>query len=145
MQCPNPDFSKPVHRWSMLQRVLVEAIVDLLTPDGKVTHYLSPLFHSGIKQCPFLWFHVYTRLLWVKTLFWCLNHFIQQVHVFFQPIYFGRCNFRQKNAFFFLLFFSFSNQEERHFILTFETLFIWGCCCDIECGYDCRCIPLKKF
>ncbi|KAF7147082.1 hypothetical protein RHSIM_Rhsim03G0092500 [Rhododendron simsii] len=36
IQCPNPDFSKPVHRWSMLQRVLVEAIADLLTPDGKV-------------------------------------------------------------------------------------------------------------
>ncbi|KAH7854632.1 hypothetical protein Vadar_016160 [Vaccinium darrowii] len=36
IQCPNPDFNKPEHRWSMLQRVLVEAIVDLLSSDGKV-------------------------------------------------------------------------------------------------------------
>lgn len=34
--CPNPDFSNPAHRWRMLQRSLVEGIVDLLTPDGKV-------------------------------------------------------------------------------------------------------------
>ncbi|XAR51049.1 Phosphoglycerate kinase [Bertholletia excelsa] len=36
IQCPNPDFNKPEHRWSMVQRLLVEAIVDLLVPDGKV-------------------------------------------------------------------------------------------------------------
>lgn len=36
IQCPNPDFNRPEHRWSMLQRLLVEAIVDLLIPKGKV-------------------------------------------------------------------------------------------------------------
>ncbi|PIA37252.1 hypothetical protein AQUCO_03000087v1 [Aquilegia coerulea] len=36
IQCPNPDFNKPEHRWRMLQRALVEAIVDLLTINGKV-------------------------------------------------------------------------------------------------------------
>ncbi|KAL5709986.1 phosphoglycerate kinase [Ranunculus cassubicifolius] len=36
IQCPNPDFNKPEHRWRMLQRSLVEAIVDLLTVNGKV-------------------------------------------------------------------------------------------------------------
>lgn len=36
IQCPNPDFSKPEHRWRMVQRSLVEAIEDLLTSDGKV-------------------------------------------------------------------------------------------------------------
>ncbi|XP_050141732.1 uncharacterized protein LOC126617730 isoform X2 [Malus sylvestris] len=36
IQCPNPDFSEPEHRWSMLQRSLVEAISDLLTANGKV-------------------------------------------------------------------------------------------------------------
>ncbi|CAK9140791.1 unnamed protein product [Ilex paraguariensis] len=36
IQCPNPDFNKPEHRWRMLQRSLIEAIADLLTPDGKV-------------------------------------------------------------------------------------------------------------
>ncbi|XP_041024086.1 phosphoglycerate kinase-like [Juglans microcarpa x Juglans regia] len=36
IQCPNPDFNKPEHRWRMLQRTLVEAVVDLLTSDGKV-------------------------------------------------------------------------------------------------------------
>ncbi|RYR32706.1 hypothetical protein Ahy_A10g047232 isoform C [Arachis hypogaea] len=34
--CPNPDFNKPEHRWRMLQRSLIEAVVDLLAPDGKV-------------------------------------------------------------------------------------------------------------
>ncbi|XP_019442814.1 PREDICTED: uncharacterized protein LOC109347421 isoform X1 [Lupinus angustifolius] len=36
IQCPNPDFNKPGHRWRMLQRSLIEAIVDLLASDGKV-------------------------------------------------------------------------------------------------------------
>ncbi|CAL5422336.1 unnamed protein product [Camellia sinensis] len=36
IQCPNPDFNKPEHRWSMLQRLLIEAIADLLASDGKV-------------------------------------------------------------------------------------------------------------
>ncbi|KAG7964401.1 hypothetical protein I3843_09G168800 [Carya illinoinensis] len=36
IQCPNPDFNKPEHRWRMLQRTLIEAVVDLLTSDGKV-------------------------------------------------------------------------------------------------------------
>ncbi|KAA8516568.1 hypothetical protein F0562_016926 [Nyssa sinensis] len=36
IQCPNPDFNRPEHRWRMLQRALVEAIADLLTSDGKV-------------------------------------------------------------------------------------------------------------
>ncbi|KAL1338493.1 hypothetical protein HN51_033123 [Arachis hypogaea] len=36
IQCPNPDFNKPEHRWRMLQRSLIEAVVDLLAPDGKV-------------------------------------------------------------------------------------------------------------
>ncbi|PSS04595.1 Phosphoglycerate kinase [Actinidia chinensis var. chinensis] len=36
IQCPNPDFNKPEHRWSMVQRILVEAIADLLASDGKV-------------------------------------------------------------------------------------------------------------
>ncbi|KAB1223671.1 tRNA (guanine-N(7)-)-methyltransferase [Morella rubra] len=35
-QCPNPDFNKSDYRWRMLQRTLVEAIVDLLTFEGKV-------------------------------------------------------------------------------------------------------------
>ncbi|GMP84954.1 hypothetical protein CsSME_00038284 [Camellia sinensis var. sinensis] len=35
-KCPNPDFNKPEHRWSMLQRLLIEAIADLLASDGKV-------------------------------------------------------------------------------------------------------------
>lgn len=40
MQCPNPDFNKPEHRWRMLQRSLVEAIADLLIFGGKVScHY----------------------------------------------------------------------------------------------------------
>ncbi|KAK7266802.1 hypothetical protein RIF29_19458 [Crotalaria pallida] len=36
IQCPNPDFNKPEHRWRMLQRSLIEAVVDLLAFDGKV-------------------------------------------------------------------------------------------------------------
>ncbi|KAK9920965.1 hypothetical protein M0R45_029499 [Rubus argutus] len=36
VQCPNPDFNEPEHRWRMLQRSLVEAVADLLTADGKV-------------------------------------------------------------------------------------------------------------
>ncbi|KAJ1412746.1 hypothetical protein SESBI_20180 [Sesbania bispinosa] len=35
IQCPNPDFNKPEHRWRMLQRSLIEAVADLLAPDGK--------------------------------------------------------------------------------------------------------------
>ncbi|WCJ34492.1 Phosphoglycerate kinase family protein [Euphorbia peplus] len=36
VQCPNPDFSNPEHRWRMLQRPLIEAVTDLLIPDGRV-------------------------------------------------------------------------------------------------------------
>lgn len=36
IQCPNPDFNKPEHRWRMLQKSLVEAVADLLIPGGKV-------------------------------------------------------------------------------------------------------------
>jgi phosphoglycerate kinase len=36
LQCPNPDFNKPEHRWRMLQRSLIEAVVDLLASGGKV-------------------------------------------------------------------------------------------------------------
>ncbi|PRQ43595.1 putative phosphoglycerate kinase [Rosa chinensis] len=36
IQCPNPDFNEPEHRWRMLQRSLVEAVADILTVDGKV-------------------------------------------------------------------------------------------------------------
>ncbi|CAK8533212.1 unnamed protein product [Lathyrus sativus] len=36
IQCPNPDFNKPEHRWRMLQRSLIEAVVDLLSSGGKV-------------------------------------------------------------------------------------------------------------
>ncbi|KAI3809353.1 hypothetical protein L1987_25325 [Smallanthus sonchifolius] len=36
IQCPNPDFNKPEHRWKMVQRALVEAIRDLLSSNGKV-------------------------------------------------------------------------------------------------------------
>ncbi|KAK4730918.1 hypothetical protein R3W88_023906 [Solanum pinnatisectum] len=36
IQCPNPDFNKTEHRWRMVQRSLVEAIADLVVPDGKV-------------------------------------------------------------------------------------------------------------
>lgn len=37
VQCPNPDFNNPEHRWRMLQRSLIKAVVDLLALDGKVT------------------------------------------------------------------------------------------------------------
>nr|GEV87561.1 phosphoglycerate kinase, cytosolic-like isoform X1 [Tanacetum cinerariifolium] len=36
IQCPNPDFNKPEHRWKMVQRSLIEAIEDMLFSDGKV-------------------------------------------------------------------------------------------------------------
>ncbi|KAK7381074.1 hypothetical protein VNO78_33598 [Psophocarpus tetragonolobus] len=36
IQCPNPDFNKPEHRWRMVQRPLIEAVVDLLAPNGKI-------------------------------------------------------------------------------------------------------------
>jgi hypothetical protein len=36
LQCPNPDFNKPEHRWRTLQRSLIEAVVDLLASGGKV-------------------------------------------------------------------------------------------------------------
>ncbi|OMO73622.1 Phosphoglycerate kinase [Corchorus olitorius] len=36
IQCPNPDFNKPEHRWRMLQRSLIEAVADLLASKGKV-------------------------------------------------------------------------------------------------------------
>eukprot|EP00258_Populus_trichocarpa_P027499 XP_024443518.1 uncharacterized protein LOC7467630 isoform X10 [Populus trichocarpa] len=36
VQCPNPDFNNPEHRWRMLQRSLIKAVVDLLALDGKV-------------------------------------------------------------------------------------------------------------
>ncbi|KAL4576613.1 hypothetical protein LXL04_012709 [Taraxacum kok-saghyz] len=36
IQCPNPDFNKPEHRWKMVQRSLIEAILDLLSYNGKV-------------------------------------------------------------------------------------------------------------
>lgn len=36
IQCPNPDFNEPEHRWRMIQRLLIEAIADLLTSGGKV-------------------------------------------------------------------------------------------------------------
>ncbi|KNA22482.1 hypothetical protein SOVF_033860 isoform A [Spinacia oleracea] len=36
IQCPNPDFNEPAHRWRMVKRSLVEAIVDELAPGGKV-------------------------------------------------------------------------------------------------------------
>ncbi|KAF2289888.1 hypothetical protein GH714_039030 [Hevea brasiliensis] len=36
IQCPNPDFNNPEHRWRMLQQSLIEAVIDLLAQDGKV-------------------------------------------------------------------------------------------------------------
>ncbi|XP_023767806.1 phosphoglycerate kinase, cytosolic isoform X2 [Lactuca sativa] len=36
IQCPNPDFNRPEHRWKMVQRSLIEAILHLLSYDGKV-------------------------------------------------------------------------------------------------------------
>uniref|UniRef100_A0A0E0M832 Phosphoglycerate kinase n=1 Tax=Oryza punctata TaxID=4537 RepID=A0A0E0M832_ORYPU len=35
IQCPNPDFNKEQNRWRMVRRMLVEAIADLLQPNGK--------------------------------------------------------------------------------------------------------------
>ncbi|KAL6643180.1 hypothetical protein ACP70R_021361 [Stipagrostis hirtigluma subsp. patula] len=35
-QCPNPDFNKEQNRWRMVRRMLVEAVADLLQPNGKV-------------------------------------------------------------------------------------------------------------
>ncbi|KAI3792703.1 hypothetical protein L2E82_06591 [Cichorium intybus] len=36
IQCPNPDFNKPENRWKMVQRSLIEAILELLSYNGKV-------------------------------------------------------------------------------------------------------------
>ncbi|KAJ8485349.1 hypothetical protein OPV22_017834, partial [Ensete ventricosum] len=36
IQCPNPDFNREDQRWRMVQRGLVEAIMDLLITNGKV-------------------------------------------------------------------------------------------------------------
>lgn len=36
IQCPNPDFNREGHRWRMVQRALVEAIIDLLAEDAKI-------------------------------------------------------------------------------------------------------------
>ncbi|WRX24002.1 Phosphoglycerate kinase - like 1 [Theobroma cacao] len=36
IECPNPDFNKPEHRWRMMQRSLIEAVADLLASKGKV-------------------------------------------------------------------------------------------------------------
>ncbi|CAI9273283.1 unnamed protein product [Lactuca saligna] len=36
IQCPNPDFNRPEHRWKMVQRSLIEAILHLLSYNGKV-------------------------------------------------------------------------------------------------------------
>uniref|UniRef100_A0A0E0QZN1 Uncharacterized protein n=1 Tax=Oryza rufipogon TaxID=4529 RepID=A0A0E0QZN1_ORYRU len=36
IQCPNPDFNIEQNRWRMVRRMLVEAIADLLQPNGKV-------------------------------------------------------------------------------------------------------------
>ncbi|KAH9301814.1 hypothetical protein KI387_013397, partial [Taxus chinensis] len=35
IQCPNPDFVDPEHRWRMVQRSLVEAIIELICKEGK--------------------------------------------------------------------------------------------------------------
>uniref|UniRef100_A0A0E0ISK2 Phosphoglycerate kinase n=1 Tax=Oryza nivara TaxID=4536 RepID=A0A0E0ISK2_ORYNI len=35
IQCPNPDFNIEQNRWRMVRRMLVEAIADLLQPNGK--------------------------------------------------------------------------------------------------------------
>ncbi|XP_038979571.1 phosphoglycerate kinase-like isoform X7 [Phoenix dactylifera] len=35
VQCPNPDFNREEHRWRMVQRTLIEAIIDLLITNGK--------------------------------------------------------------------------------------------------------------
>ncbi|KAL8139098.1 hypothetical protein V2J09_005099 [Rumex salicifolius] len=36
IQCPNPDFNEPYHRWRMVQPSLIKAIADLLVSGGKV-------------------------------------------------------------------------------------------------------------
>ncbi|XP_073008789.1 uncharacterized protein [Typha latifolia] len=36
IQCPNPDFNREDHRWRMVQRTLVEAIIELLETNGKI-------------------------------------------------------------------------------------------------------------
>ncbi|KAM0949677.1 putative phosphoglycerate kinase, tRNA (guanine-N-7) methyltransferase, Trmb type [Dioscorea sansibarensis] len=36
IQCPNPDFNREEYRWRMVQRSLVEAIIDLLAVNGKI-------------------------------------------------------------------------------------------------------------
>lgn len=36
IQCPNPDFNREEHRWRMVQRTLIEAIIDILATNGKV-------------------------------------------------------------------------------------------------------------
>ncbi|CAL1399291.1 unnamed protein product [Linum trigynum] len=36
IQCPNPDFNNPEQRWRMVNRTLVEAVVELLAYNGKV-------------------------------------------------------------------------------------------------------------
>ncbi|KMT06243.1 hypothetical protein BVRB_7g161710 isoform A [Beta vulgaris subsp. vulgaris] len=36
IQCPNPNFNQPEHRWRMVQRSLVQAIISELAPGGKV-------------------------------------------------------------------------------------------------------------
>eukprot|EP00249_Psilotum_nudum_P016288 c25759_g1_i4 orf=321-1787(-) len=36
VQCPDPNFSDPDSRWRVVQRRLVEAVVDILCKDGKV-------------------------------------------------------------------------------------------------------------
>lgn len=41
IQCPDPDFNDEGNRWRMLQRGLIEAIIDLLAIDGKVCVLLA--------------------------------------------------------------------------------------------------------
>ncbi|XP_042433954.1 phosphoglycerate kinase-like isoform X2 [Zingiber officinale] len=41
IQCPDPDFNRVNHRWSMVQRSLVEMIVDLLITNGKFQVFLE--------------------------------------------------------------------------------------------------------
>ncbi|XP_020261337.1 uncharacterized protein LOC109837488 isoform X2 [Asparagus officinalis] len=36
IHCPNPDFNKEEHRWRMVQRIMVEAVIDLLVTNGKI-------------------------------------------------------------------------------------------------------------
>ncbi|XVF44254.1 hypothetical protein PTKIN_Ptkin02bG0105700 [Pterospermum kingtungense] len=42
IQCPNLDFNKPEHRWSMLQKSLIKAMEDLLSSKGKVSEVVNP-------------------------------------------------------------------------------------------------------